>query len=139
MTVKVWNDNTYPYSEQFRGEPIHIPSKSWIEMELYDAHQFIGQMPPNIKCDASGKQMAESYKMLRIENLGGAKAPQTKFICMQDGREFQTQTALDEYIRENHMDSIVDEKSKDEFKKKGPGRPKKVTNDTGGDRNSREA
>lgn len=140
MVVKVWNDNTYPYAEKFRGDQINIAPKGYIEMEFYDAHQFLGQMPPNIEVDAAGQQLPKSYKMLRIEQDGQAPVIK-KFVCMINGMEFQTQKALDEYIRINHMDSIVDEESKEEFKKdksikRSPGRPRKVTNATLGDRDS---
>ncbi len=119
MIVQVFNDNVHPYRERFRDQDIYIPAGKSIKMEMGDAHLFLGVMPPHIEVDANEKIKPTSYKMLRIAPLGDEKpeAAVTGFKCMIDGKEFPTQRALDDYIAENHADSIVDEESRDKFKK----------------------
>jgi hypothetical protein len=118
MNVKVVNDNVHPYKERFRDQTIYIAPRSYVEMEHGEAHLFLGTMPPNIELDGNGIQKPQSYKMLRIEPMGGAATtPTPVYKCMIDGREFATQAELDEYIEENHADAIIDDKSKEQFKK----------------------
>lgn len=74
MIVKVWNDNVHPYKEKFRGKTIEIGPRDYVEMDLNEAHIFLGVMPPNIEVDAGGIQKPTSYKMLRIERPDVIKA-----------------------------------------------------------------
>jgi hypothetical protein len=66
MLVKVVNDNVHPYREKFRGKDIYIEPKGAIEMDLNDAHAFLGTMPPNIEVDANGIQKPTSYSGLEV-------------------------------------------------------------------------
>lgn len=126
MKVQVVNDNVHPYREKFRGQEIFIAPKGSIEMDMNEAHLFLGTMPPNIEVDGSGIQKPTSYKMLRIE-MGGAKAPApvSKFKCMADGKEFNSQAELDAYIAENHTETMVDEDAKEKVVAKKRGRTPK--------------
>jgi hypothetical protein len=114
MLVKVCNDNVHPYREKWRGQDIYIEPKGSIKMDLNDANLFLGTMPPNIEVDANNIQKPTSYKMLRIEKLGDETVTEeTKtFKCMMDGKEFQTQAALDAHIAENFADDMIDDKAK---------------------------
>lgn len=66
MKVKVHNDNIHPYSEEFKGEKIHIEAKKWIEMERDEAIMFLGTFNSIIR-DVDGNPSPKSYKKLRIE------------------------------------------------------------------------
>jgi hypothetical protein len=126
MLVKVVNDNVHPYREKFRGKDIYIEPKGAIEMDLNDAHAFLGTMPPNIEVDANGIQKPTSYKQLRIEKAGAPKAPASKsFVCMKDGKEFGSQAELDRHIEENFADDIVDEEAREKVVAKRRGRKPK--------------
>lgn len=64
--VKVWNDNAYPFSQEFKGNKITIPPKSFCEMDYEEAVEFRGLFSPVIK-DTDGVPLPESYKMIRVE------------------------------------------------------------------------
>jgi hypothetical protein len=109
--VKVWNDNTYDYSEDFRENKIRIKAKSFIYMDAEEAHLFKCNFAP-IRVDADGNATPDSYKMIRIETVSGEEpvkpeAAQAKFVCQLDGAEFESQADLDAYISENYKDRIV--------------------------------
>lgn len=118
MQVRVWNDNVHVYQEKWRDEVIEIPPKQYITMEFMDASDFLGTRPPLIEVDASGIQKPTSYKMLRIEKLDGREISHKKeFRCMMDGKVFNSQASLDEYIERHYSEQIVDEESKVAFEK----------------------
>jgi len=68
MDVKVWNDNTYPYSEKFKGTEVKIEPKTFIKMEREEAILLLGQFSP-ITRDADGAPHPKSFKRLRIEEI----------------------------------------------------------------------
>lgn len=127
MIVKVVNDNVYPYREKFRGKEIYIEPKGSVEMDVNEAHLFLGTMPANIELDANNIQKPTSYKMLRIEQVGTPKSKETTktYVCMKDGQEFATQAALDKHIEENYADEIIDEEAREKVVAKKRGRPAK--------------
>jgi hypothetical protein len=136
MLVRVVNDNVYPYSEKYRGKMINIPPKGFVEMDFNEASHFLGTNPGTAEVDAGGSPKPESYKMLRIERPDQTKAavPESKkWVCMADGREFPTQSALEAHVAENYMDDMVDEKAKEKLKAKRKSK-KGVTDDTSTDR-----
>lgn len=67
MIVKVWNDNSHPYSEDFRGKKINIPPKTFIEMEDDVAQLFKGSFGNGPRKDVHGQFDPRSFKMIRIE------------------------------------------------------------------------
>ena len=80
MKVKVYNDNVHDFNQTFRDDKIHIPAKGYIEMDEDDAHSFECQYhPPTV--DAGGTQMAESYKMLRVDRPGGPSRALDPWTC----------------------------------------------------------
>ena len=126
MLVKVVNDNVHPYRENFRGQDIYIEPKGSIQMDINDAHLFLGSMPANIEIDANGIQKPTSYKMLRIEKPSDAKPQVSKsFVCMRDGKEFPSQAALDKHIEDNYAEEIADEEERKKVVAKKRGRPPK--------------
>lgn len=134
MLVKVWNDNTYPYTEKFKGKQIDIAPKNYVEMDHNEASDFLGNNPGTARVNANGLQAPETYKMLRIEGSGPTRVEQ--FKCMMDGKTFQSQEKLNEHIRINYTAQMVDTDAKDILMSKKPGRPKGVKSDSSADRDS---
>lgn len=64
--VKVWNDNVHPHTEMFKGDQIHIPPKSFIEMEWEEAIEFKGQFT-GIKRRGDDSPDPTGFKMIRVE------------------------------------------------------------------------
>jgi len=74
--VRVYNLNTYPLDEIFKGDEVHIePQDYWRDkkgavkvMDIYEATDFKGQYHP-VMSDGSGKMVNDPkfYKMLRLE------------------------------------------------------------------------
>jgi len=65
-TVKVWNDNIYPFKQVMKGAPIEIPAGEFIEMDYEEAVDFRGMFSPLPPQDYSGDER-EFYKMIRVE------------------------------------------------------------------------
>lgn len=127
MLVKVVNDNKHPYREKFRGKEIYIEAGGAVEMDINEAHIFLGTMPPNIEIDANGIQKETSYKMLRLVKPSDAKPVESAktFTCMMDGKVFPTQKALDEHIAENYAEDIIDEDAREKVVAKQKGKKAK--------------
>lgn len=106
MQVKVWNDNIYPLKQLFKGNSVLIPAKSFIEMEFYEAHEFLGTYHP-VDYDADGKQDPKSYKMLRVEREDAVKGIQAKIkknLCIVCKHESPSPEELKAHITVQHKD-----------------------------------
>lgn len=116
--AKVWNDFDKEHVEEFRGETVRIPAKSFIEMAWPDAVQFRGQYTPIIR-DGMGRDLKP--KMIRLEKID-VTAPlypePKKFVCQVDNKEFDSQAELDQYIAENHTESMLDDDARKKIKTK---------------------
>lgn len=120
--VRVYNDNIYPFKQNFKDEEIHIPAGGFVMMSPADAVIFRGSYSPMMK-GANGQPDPKFFKKIRVEEIGAPEPERKKYICQFDGKEFQTEEALEAYIDENHIDKIADQ----EFaQKRKAGRPKKV-------------
>lgn len=118
MLVRVYNDNVYPHKEKFKGDVLLIPSKKYIEMDFFDAVEFLGQYTP-IKVDGGGAHVAEGFKMLRIVKPDDFKIEDSKLIkCQACGETFPGEDELDAHINEKHVDQIVDEDEQKKRRKK---------------------
>lgn len=111
MQARVWNDNTYPFTDpDFKGDKIHIPSKSYIEMEYNEANEFRGKFSP-IYRDADGQPTPQSYKMIRIEKIEDS-SPKEKVAemhaCHGCRDKFLTKEELENHIDEHHLDQLTD-------------------------------
>jgi len=138
--VKVWNRNTFPHTEKFKGKTLTIAPGKFIEMEAGDALLFKSAFSP-IRVDKNGMPTKESRKMIEVEGLfqpspsgevhKGLATSLSGFVCQFDGRKFATQEELDSYIELNHADKIVVDEDAEramqarEGVKRGPGRPRK--------------
>ena len=131
MQVKVWNDNIHPYSEDFRGQIIKIPAKSFILMDEGDAHLFRGSFAP-IQVDGDGNPVAEGFKMIRIEKADDqSSAPRVeepkKHICMSCKYEASSEKDLSEHIDSNHKSEIVvDAEAEREMARRAKSKTKKA-------------
>lgn len=115
--VLVYNRNTEPLEEQFKGRNIIIPPGECVEMGRAEAIQFKGQYHPIVKNETQG-QLTSSKKIIEIVPKVGSAPEKPKFICQQDGTEHKTQALLDLYISENYADQIQDQEFAKEFTKK---------------------
>ena len=126
--VKVWNRNTHPHTEKFKGKSITVPAQGSIEMEFEDAVDFLGQFTP-IERDGAGQPLPKSYKMLDIEKPSdfGARIEDRR-ICMKCKGQFASDSDLVKHIEEFHLDAMADADAKDQLEreaKRGSGRPSK--------------
>ena len=63
--IRVYNDNTRIYQQSFKGKTVTIPAKSYIYMDIDDAHEFKSAFVP-AKVDSHGKLLKSHYRMIRI-------------------------------------------------------------------------
>lgn len=122
MKVKVWNDDTREYVEEYNGKMIRIPPKGFIVMERGDATGFMGKYKP-IKINGQTGEHVQRKKLRRefIEEREDTRENNQevkKHKCMIDGKEFNSEEELVKYVKDNHMDRLADKKTKDEFSKK---------------------
>lgn len=120
--VKVWNDNVYPYSEEFKDQKIMIPAKSFIMMEAGEALLFKGSFAP-IQVDADGQPIPQGYKMIRIEETPEMKEELTKskaeHVCLVCKYQASSSSDLSEHIKASHQDQLVrDEEAEREIEKR---------------------
>ncbi len=115
MKVRVWNDNTLPHKELFRGETIEIGAQSYIEMERSEAHEFKTQFfAPKRSEKGPGGIDPSTLKMIRIEKIEGqAPAPVApSFKSPLTGETFPNQKALDAHLEKNadkvHVDPEIE-------------------------------
>lgn len=98
--AKVWNDNTYPYAEKFKGEQIRIEAGQCVSMDLDEAHMFLGTYSPPKK-RGDGTFDVSSYKKLRIEC---DFVPEEKLVCHADGTVVTSIEELEEKLKNfKHM------------------------------------
>lgn len=124
MRCKVWNDNPHTdWKETFKGDIVTIPSKKFIEMEFYDAHEFKGQYSP-IKLKPDETQDPASFKMIRVEKIvenmedGEIEVPDV-FPCNLCKKAFDSEEALIKHATAQHADRmIVDEEAESAAPKK---------------------
>lgn len=119
--MRVWNENTYPLKDTFRGEPLVILPKEFIEMEEDDAILFRGQYTPMI-LRADKTPDPAHFKMLRLEKIDGTEMKiekEPEHICQ--GCKYKATSAkdLEEHGKAMHSDSIlVDEDAEKAIKAK---------------------
>lgn len=104
MQVKVWNDNTHPFTQVFKEKKISIPAKSYVEMEFYDAYDFLGTYFP-VEHDAAGIQDPKSYKMLRVDRGDAVRGIQGKIkknICIVCAHESPSPEELEAHTKVKH-------------------------------------
>lgn len=122
--VKVWNRNKFDYSEIYNGKMVEIKAHGFVEMEYEQANRFMGKISP-IKKDKHGIPLPSSYKKLEMDPEDKRKAElclrneteeklKKTFVCFKCSKEFSTKTRLLAHVKENHMDDLADETTRDE-------------------------
>lgn len=126
--VYVWNDNSYPYSEKFKGKMVTIPAKECVMMEDDDAVLFLGTLG-TFKMGGNGLQDPSTYKRLRIEKTQSANVKSAPtYRCNGCGIEYPNAKALENHAKIEHADALLAEPApQEEIMKEAPrrGRPKK--------------
>lgn len=123
--VKVWNDNKYPYTENFRGNKVTIEAGGFVEMDYDQAVLFLGTFVPIVK-GKNGLQDPRSYKMLRIDqedrknyvlnnSLGEKEDTEKVFVCHACSKEFRTKKGLEKHIKDKHLNEMADDDARDEL------------------------
>lgn len=95
-TCKVWNDNAYLYEEKFKGEQIVIEPRGYVEMDLDEAHQFLGTFKPIVK-RGDGTADPRCFKMLRIDSPK-VEAQPNPLMCHANGAIAGSQEELAKMI-----------------------------------------
>lgn len=116
---EVWNvhKDGLTHREMYKGDLIEIPAGKYILMDYDEAVQFKSQFFKFEK-DAMDQQKPSTYKMIVLKkHLGDSSEHEAnKFICHMDGKEFQSQQALDQYVKENFSgQEIVDDVAENEM------------------------
>lgn len=117
----------YTHKEMFKGDMVEIKANEYVLMDYEDAVQFRGQYFPMLMT-ADDQPDPKGFKVIKIEPDDEAKEEvvelpvSQQFICQFDGKKFETQTQLDNYIQKNHSDKIF----KDEMLEKELEKDKKI-------------
>lgn len=130
--VRVWNDNSYPFSQEFKGEKITIGPRQFKVMEYYEAMEFKSAFSP-IEKDGDGQPLPRSYKMIRVEQPAGdvglaQDEDEKKFICHATGVAYATQAEADAENKKHEHLVVKDEEAEKELaqERRGRGRPPKA-------------
>ncbi len=125
LIVKVWNKNSYPYSEKFKDQPITIEANSYVEMDYDEAVLFMGTFRTPVKMK-DGRQDPKSYKWLEIDKddqkavrdaraSAAGDAAEKTFVCHVCQKEFRTKNGLLKHTRDKHIGQLVDKDARDEL------------------------
>jgi uncharacterized C2H2 Zn-finger protein len=116
--IRVWNDNTVPYTEEFMDEKITILPGKYRDMEADEANRFCGTFGNGIQLDGMGNPTVESMKMLRKEFIEplfddgsgkfGMKATSDDFKCNVCGKICIDQEHLDGHVNAQHLNEMAD-------------------------------
>lgn len=130
--AKVWNRNTYPYTEKFKDQDIVIQPGRYIVMDLYEAHEFRGTMS-SVKLNADGQHLAQGFKMIEVEPTDDvetvtAEAEElSKTLCQACAYQATSETDLGEHIKAVHAHlEVGDPEAEAAIVKRKPGRPPKA-------------
>ncbi len=119
MKMRVYNDNTHPYKEHFKGDDIAIPSKGFILMDYDDAHQFKGTFSYPV-LDADGNHTPAGFKMIRLEQDTEEPAiTNVTYQCNACKYKGANEADLSEHSKATHAgEVIVDEAAEEEIRTK---------------------
>ena len=108
-SCKVWNDNIYDFTDKFKEKTITIPSGKYIEMDPFEANEFVGKFYP-IKVLADDTPDPKSFKKLRKEFIYTEDAVQNptleakKFKCHCCSYVASNDSELEAHIKSRHAD-----------------------------------
>lgn len=125
-TIKIWNDNIYPYEEKFKGQQIRIEAGKFIEMDYDEAILFKGTFAP-IRRKGDGTFDPRSFKKIRLDDEDVAKIKSFRlhlmdqddkekvYVCNACGKEFLTKTGLEKHVKTKHLGDMVDKEAMKEM------------------------
>jgi hypothetical protein len=105
--VKVWNRNTHPFKQKFRGNMIEIPAGGFIEMDFYDAHSFKSKGSP-IEKDGQGRFKPESFKKIEVEGRPNFSEQAVVYKCQADGSFHATEEAMIQHSKQYEARRVKD-------------------------------
>lgn len=106
--VKVWNDNTYPHTEKFKGKVISLQPGEYIEMDYEEAQELLGQFTPRVK-RGDGTDDPKYFKMLRAEKPAVSVVQDSALINHADGARAVTKEELAAMMAQySHMRAPID-------------------------------
>ena len=119
--IRIWNDNTVPYTEEFMDDTITILPGKYRDMEADEGIRFMGTFGKGIQLDGMGNPKVESLKKLRKEiieplfddgsgNFGAKAANTDDFKCNVCGKICVDQEHLDGHVNANHLNEMADKK-----------------------------
>jgi hypothetical protein len=109
----VFNDNSYPLTQLYKGEEVEIKSKDyWRDtqgapkvMDIFEAAEFKGAYSP-VPLDSSGRMVpdAKYHKIIRLDPAGTAAAAPVKIPCMAHGcgEKFDSEAQLAQHSSKEH-------------------------------------
>ena len=113
---RVYNDNSYPFRQEYKGKMIEIAASDFVEMEREEAVIFKGLFY-RPEYDASDVQKAQSYKKLRVVHEDEIEQ-EAKSTCMICGEKFDEDKELAGHLKKEHPDAepIKDEQAEKALK-----------------------
>lgn len=112
--VRVWNDNVYPFSQEYKGKKISIEPGKYVMMEPDEAVEFRGMYSPIIK-DKDGNPHPRGYKMIRVDHNIEPPVSET-FKHPLTGKTFASKKDYEESLEETAELAITDEVAEAEIK-----------------------
>lgn len=110
VSCKVWNDNIYDFKDDnFKGKKIVVPAGKCIEMDPFEANDFVSKYSPIIK-GADNLPIPQSYKKLRKEFIYSDTIEQNpaieakKFVCQACNYKASNDSELEAHIKSRHAD-----------------------------------
>ena len=109
-SVKIFNDNDYPFESNFKGDKVYIGAKSYWKdkdgnariFDIFEANDFRGDYHP-IKLLGDGTPDPKTYKKIKLVSLDAeVKEEVPEHPCMQCGSSYQTEDELDVHLETEH-------------------------------------
>lgn len=101
--VKVWNKNSLPHVETFKGDKIEIPAGGCIEMDWEDATEFKGQFFPMV-INADGTHNPKGFKKIVVDRPSEPIFKDMPLINHADGKVATSRAELEAALAKfDHM------------------------------------
>lgn len=98
---KVHNNSDKEYREMFKGKEVVIPARGFVEMDHYEAVEFVGQWKPFVKTERGDIIKSKPLKLERCFDPGKIFDPKGLYKSHADGKTFASQAELDEHMKAN--------------------------------------
>lgn len=112
--VKVWNNGSFLYQEDFNGQTITIPPKNFVVMDDPDASQFLGVFT-GLRRDGHGKDI--TLKPLSKEYFRADEEIKADsfYACMSCKEQFKTEEDLKSHSKQHEAQLLKDNPTKKKF------------------------